>query len=107
MSNVTNSNGLFLRRKNPNTVDNEGVEDRFLEILKKEHAQIPWVNTIPGVFMKNSWNFDLWSSFQLRNFHQQDVSHNFAEVAGVKAYFLEVPKVTYLKISGLFSEKFI
>ena len=41
MSNVTNSNGLFLRRKNPNTVDNEGVEDRFLEILKKEHAQIP------------------------------------------------------------------
>ena len=33
------------------------------------------------------------------------MSHNFVEFAGVKTYFLEVPKVTYLKISEFFFRK--
>ena len=95
-------NGLFISRKNPNTDDRGGWEHRFLDILKKEHLQIPGVNTIQEEFMKHSWNFHWWCWFWLCNFHQQGVSHNFAEFAGVKACFLEVPKVTYLKISVFF-----
>ena len=79
-----------------------GWGHKVLEILKKEHVQILGVNTIQGVLMKNSWNFHGLSWFQLWNFHQKGVSHNFEEFAGVKACFLEVPKVTYLKISVFF-----
>ena len=97
-------NGLFISRKNPSTDDRGGWEHRFLDILKKEHLQIPGINTIQGVFMKHSWNFRWWCCFRLWNFYQQGVSHNFAEFAGVKACFLEVPKVTYLKISFFFQK---
>ena len=103
------SNGLFLSRKVHTQVTEVGGGGgkggwghKVLEILKKEHVQILGVNTIQGVFMKNSWNFHGLSWFQLWNFHQKGVSHNFEEFAGVKACFLEVPKVTYLKISVFF-----
>ena len=89
MSNVTTEQWAIPQQKNPNTGDRVGWGHRFLEIKKGQ-----------GVFMKNSWNFHWWSWFPLSiNFHQQGVSHNFAEFAGMKACFLEVPKVTYLKIS--------
>ena len=117
MSNVTTEQWAIPQQKNPNTGDRrvcvcvcvggwgEGRGWRhlgFLEILKKEHVQIPGVNTIQGVFMKNSRNFHWLSWFQLWNFHQKGVSHNFEEFAGVKACFLEVPKVTYVNISVFF-----
>ena len=107
MGNVNTEQWAILQQKNPNTGDRGGWGHRFLEILKKEHMQIPGFDTIQGVFMKNSWNFHWWSWFQHWNFHQQDVSHNFVEFSVVKTYFLEVPKKTYLKISAFFSEKFI
>ena len=75
---------------------------RIFRDIKKEHVQISGVNTIQGVFMKNSRNFHWLSWFQLWNFHQKGVSHNFEEFAGVKACFLEVPKVTYVNISVFF-----
>ena len=109
MSNVTTEQWAIPQQKSPHTGDRGGWGGgkggwghKVLEILKKEHVQILGVNTIQGVFMKNSWNFHGLSWFQLWNFHQKGVSHNFEEFAGVKACFLEVPKVTYVNISVFF-----
>ena len=103
MSNVTTEQSAILQDKNPNTGDRRGSwGHRFLEIWMKKHVKIPGVNTIQGVFMKNLWNFHWFSWFRLWNFHQQGMSHNFSEFVGVKTYFLEVPKVTYLKIPLFF-----
>ena len=83
---------------------------RYLELAKRHFWSdilVPFPDSgvlySHEVFMKNSWIFHWWSCwFRLWNFHQQGVSHNFTEFAGVKACFLEVTKVTYLRISVFF-----
>ena len=104
MSNATTEQSAIPQQKNPNTGDRRGGwGHRFLEILKKELVKFSGVNTIQGVFMKNLWNlhwfswFQLWKSIQ--SFHQQGMSHNFADFVGVKTCFLEV---TYVKIPVFF-----
>ena len=74
-----------------------GVEDiDFPEMLKKEHVEIPWVNSkrsevSRGVHERRvEFPWVLLRFWPGMNFHQQGVSHNFAEFSGVEACFLRV-----------------
>ena len=59
MSNMTTEQWASAKKSKRRQVTQGGSGHRLLEILKKEHAQIPWINIIQGVFMKNSSIFPL------------------------------------------------
>ena len=78
----------------------EGAKDiDFLRILKKEHVEIP------GVIMKNLWNF-YWSWFLTLESSAAKGITQFCRIRRGESLFSK-SRVTYLKIQGFFSENYI